>query len=206
MKRKRNDDGAEDDGASQHSREKRRRTVREGGSNEHRKVTRDITPGTSRKDTPPRSGRHTSFPSRKFDFSFTGTRGRGPSYIEKDVERMRRWMLLSGTSFYTWPHHDAAGLLTWTMLLTGMKLWSYVVPNDPKTDLESAAKQYVDLINAMDHISIDTENQLPNMATAHNFFLAPNTILWSIFSSTSDKRLINIVLIVYRARECPTTS
>ena len=181
MKRKRNndrDDNEDDnDSASQDGREKRRKTVRESGSNKRRKVTRDITPGASREDRTPKDGRRTSVPTRKFDFTFTGTRGRGPSYIEKDVERMRRWILLSGTSFYTWPHHDAAGLLTWTMLLTGMKLWSYVVPNDPKTDLESAAKQYVDLINAMDHISIDTENQLPDMATAHNFFLAPNTIL-----------------------------
>ena len=128
-------------------------------------------------DTTPGVGSSRKFPARRFDFKFTGTRGAGPSYIEKDVEKMRRWMLLSGASFYTWPHHDAAGLLTWSMLLAGMKLWSYVVPNDPETDAESAARQYVELVNAMDHISVDTENQLPDMATAHNLFLAPNTIL-----------------------------
>ena len=86
-------------------------------------------------------------------------------------------MLLSGASFYTWPHHDNAGLLTWTMLLTGMKLWSYVVPKDPATDAESASRQYVELVKAMDHISVDTENRVPELATAHNLFLAPNTIL-----------------------------
>lgn len=176
MKRKRNDDDDDDEGdnykAPEGGRGKRRRTVREGPSNGRRKVTRDITPGASTEATTPKG-----FPTRKFDFSFTGTRGRGPSYIENDVEKMRRWMLLSGVSFYTWPHHDAAGLLTWTMLLTGMKLWSYIVPNDPETGSESSSKQYVELINAMDHISVDTENRLPDMATAHNFFLAPNTIL-----------------------------
>ena len=79
--------------------------------------------------------------------------------------------------FFTWPHHDAAGLLTWTMLHTGMKIWSYIVPKKPADTIESASKTYVELVNALDHISVDTENQLPDLATAHNFFLAPNTIL-----------------------------
>ena len=128
-------------------------------------------------DKVPKADSRNKFPTRRFDFKFTGTRGAGPSYIESDVEKMRRWMLLSGASFYTWPHHDTGGLLTWSMLLTGMKLWSYVVPNDPAIDAESASRQHVELVNAMDHISVDTENRLPDMATAHNLFLAPNTIL-----------------------------
>lgn len=79
--------------------------------------------------------------------------------------------------FFTWPHHDAAGLLTWTMLHTGMKIWSYIIPKNPARDTEGASKQYVELVKAMEHISVDTENQLPKLATVHNFFLAPNTIL-----------------------------
>ena len=179
IKRKRADDTADEDNTDEHwdRRDKRRKTGRERDSEERRKTKHGIASVVPEGDTTPGVGSSRKFPARRFDFKFTGTRGAGPSYIEKDVEKMRRWMLLSGASFYTWPHHDAAGLLTWSMLLAGMKLWSYVVPNDPETDAESAARQYVELVNAIDHISVDTENRLPDMATAHNLFLAPNTIL-----------------------------
>lgn len=179
IKRKREDHKEDEDRTIEQldQRDKRRRTARERDHEDRRKSKHDITSVAPKEDTTPVVGSGQKFPTQKFDFKFTGTRGTGPSYIESDVDKMRRWMLLSGASFYTWPHHDAAGLLTWSMLLTGMKMWSYVVPNDPETDAELAARQYVELVEAMDHISVDTENRLPDIATAHNLFLAPNTIL-----------------------------
>ena len=112
-----------------------------------------------------------------FNFKYTGIRGAGPEHIESDIDWMRRWMLLSSMQFYTYPHHDAAGLVTWTTLLNGMKLWSYIVPKNPESDPEASSKQYVELIKAMNHISIDTENKLPELAVSHNFFLSPKTLL-----------------------------
>lgn len=84
---------------------------------------------------------------------------------------------MSSPLFYTYPHHDAAGLATWTTLLNGMKLWSYVVPKNPESKPEAASRQYIELIKAMNHISIDTENRLPELAVSHNFFLSPGTLL-----------------------------
>lgn len=138
-----------------------------------------ISPKNKQKHTslPPADDRiPAEFTNREFTFKHAGIRG-GPEYIESDVEEMRRWILLSAALFYTWPHHDAAGLLTWTLLLTGMKLWSYVVPKNPANDEETASRQYIELVEAMNHISVDTENRLPEIATAHNFFLAPNATL-----------------------------
>lgn len=141
---------------------------REGRSSQQRQKTTSSSPS----DHPIPA----EFINRKFNFKHAGTKG-GPEYIESDVDKMRRWILLSAALFYTWPHHDAAGLITWISLLTGMKIWSYIVPKNPADDEETASKQYIELVEAMNHISVDTENRLPDIATAHNFFLAPNTIL-----------------------------
>ncbi|KAI0082939.1 hypothetical protein BDY19DRAFT_999052 [Irpex rosettiformis] len=115
-------------------------------------------------------------PNGPFNFQYSCTAG-GPGMVERDVDRMRRWMLLSSPHFYTYPHHDAAGLVTWTTLLNGLKIWSYVLPKQQPRDMESASEAYVEVIEAGNHIVVDTENRLPELATCHNFFLFPNTLL-----------------------------
>ena len=175
-KRKRGDDSdddVDDKTTSSAGKPKRARSARERSkqnARDHTQKTSGALHSTTDKD---KSGSA----SRTFDFKYTGIRGLGPEHIESDVDWMRRWMLLSSSNFYTYPHHDAAGLVTWTTLLNGMKLWSYIVPKNPESDPEAASKQYVDLIKAMNHISVDTENRLPELAVAHNFFLSPQTLL-----------------------------
>ena len=177
LKRKREehsgDNGDEDEEprAKSSKRPKKANTRNRQDTRGHRAQTSSneahVTPEDSRSGSSP----------RPFDFKYTGIRGTGPEYIDSDVDWMRRWMLLSSRLFYTYPHHDAAGLVTWTTLLNGMKLWSYVVPKNPESEPEAASRQYIELIKAMNHISIDTENRLPELAVSHNFFLSPGTLL-----------------------------
>ncbi|KAI0091803.1 hypothetical protein BDY19DRAFT_904403 [Irpex rosettiformis] len=111
------------------------------------------------------------------EFQYLGVRGEGAIMVERDVDRMRRWMLLGSSQFYTYPHHDAAGLVTWTCLLNGLKIWSYILPKEQPKNMEHASKIYTEIIQSLHHIGIDTENRLPAIATAHNLFLAPSTLL-----------------------------
>ncbi|KAI0085722.1 hypothetical protein BDY19DRAFT_908924 [Irpex rosettiformis] len=111
------------------------------------------------------------------EFQYTGTRNEGALTVERDVDRMRRWMLLGSSHFYTYPHHDAAGLVTWTCLLNGLKIWSYIVPKEQPKNMEDASKIYTKLIQSLHHIGVNTENRLPSLATTHNLFLFPGTLL-----------------------------
>ncbi|KAI0086701.1 hypothetical protein BDY19DRAFT_995711 [Irpex rosettiformis] len=116
-------------------------------------------------------------PSGAFEFEYSGMRNEGAVNVERDVDRMRRWMLLGSAQFYTYPHHDAAGLITWTCLLNGLKIWSYVLPKEQPKNMEQASKVYTEVIQSLHHIERDTENLLPTIATAHNLFLFPGTLL-----------------------------
>ncbi|KAI0083681.1 hypothetical protein BDY19DRAFT_998365 [Irpex rosettiformis] len=119
----------------------------------------------------------TEVSSKPFEFKYSGIRGEGTIMVERDVDRMRRWMLLGSSQFYTYPHHDAAGLVTWTRLLNGLKIWSYILPKKQPKNLEQSSKVYTEIIQSLHHIGSDTENRLPALATAHNLFLFPGTLL-----------------------------
>lgn len=125
-----------------------------------------------------RSSSNNPKPKNDFDFQYTGFSGERPEYTEWDVDRMRRWLILSSAMFYTYPHHDTAGLTTWVELLSGLKIWSYIVPKDRATDAKTASEQYTEMIAALNHISMDTENRLPALASVHNIFLFPGTLLY----------------------------
>ena len=167
------DDDTDGDNECEEKKPKRARIAQNRSGRDTRRNNQDV----SREHRSTSDDNGVRPPPRPFNFRYTGLRGAGPQHIETDVDWMRRWMLLSSPLFYTFPHHDAAGLVTWTTLLSGMKLWSYIVPKNPESKPEAAARQYVELIKAMNHISIDTENKLPELAVSHNFFLSPNTLL-----------------------------
>lgn len=113
----------------------------------------------------------------KFVFEYTGIRSHGGKTMEQDIDFKRRWIILTGRFFLTWAHHDTAGFITWIRMLTGLKIWSCLVPKNLSDDAETASAQYLELVNALNHYGDFTENLLPNLADVHNFFLFPGTIL-----------------------------
>jgi hypothetical protein len=52
----------------------------------------------------------------------------GMQIIRADAWKQQHWHLLTHARFPTWVHHDAAGLLTWVKVGTGMKIWEVFQP------------------------------------------------------------------------------
>ena len=149
--------------------------VNPGAKND--KIPEPNTPTNSVNDSVDAKG-NARFPSTSsFDFKPSGVLKEGAQWIENDVEKMKRWMLLSGSSFLTWPHYDAGGLGTWTQLLNGLKIWIFLVAKNRAKDVETGSKQMLELTMAMSHLTVETENLLPNLADPHVFFLFPGTLL-----------------------------
>ena len=103
----------------------------------------------------------------------------GPQVIENDVGRARRWALASGNTFYTYPHYDAAGFCTWSMLSTGTKVWSYLRPKvHDEASTTEASQTILQLAGAAaTSESTSAPEEIPKLATAHNLFLTPGTLL-----------------------------
>ncbi|KAI6042282.1 hypothetical protein EDC04DRAFT_2601068 [Pisolithus marmoratus] len=49
----------------------------------------------------------------------------GVHTMHEDAERLWGWDLLTHGGFLTYPHHDAEGLCTYIMVLSGTKIWGY---------------------------------------------------------------------------------
>ena len=103
----------------------------------------------------------------------------GPEIMEHDVNRARRWALASQHTFFTYPHYDASGFCTWSMITTGTKVWSYISLDVSKTrTLQEASQQSINLASAAATTdSVDAPEVFPKLATAHNLFLTPGTLL-----------------------------
>ena len=103
----------------------------------------------------------------------------GPGQREFDITRWRRWALASGNTFYTYPHYDASGLCTWSMITVGMKVWSYLRPKiDDPTSIPEAAKAFINVANAAGSVNYGkASTTLPAMVGLHNLFLTPGTLL-----------------------------
>lgn len=102
----------------------------------------------------------------------------GPSVLEHDVNRLRRWALLTGDGFYTYPHYDASGLCTWMQVSTGVKIWSYLRIRNADTDTASSSKQFIKVVNSAGIWNYKTASKkLPTLADLHNLFLTPGTLL-----------------------------
>ena len=101
----------------------------------------------------------------------------GPRNIDNDIINTRRWTLLAGSQFLTYPHRDAAGLCTWTALGCGEKIWCYLMPKIVPTTSEEASKLWLRLSQIIDHINNAPEDDLPDFANFYVFFLKPGTLL-----------------------------
>ena len=103
----------------------------------------------------------------------------GPAFKEADLTTWRHWALAAGHAFYTYPHYDASGLCTWTMITEGMKVWSYLVPKDQGVGgMLSASKISVELANAAGPSQYNkASTTMPKMANLHNLFLTPGSLL-----------------------------
>lgn len=101
----------------------------------------------------------------------------GPSETNYDLLTYRRWVLLSGGGFVTWPHYDAAGFCTWTLLTCGAKLWGYVLPKKEGITTSEASKIYLEMAQAMDLYYGSPETDVPHLADIFNLLLTPGTLL-----------------------------
>lgn len=103
----------------------------------------------------------------------------GPQVRENDIQRSRRWCLASGHTFFTYPHYDAAGFCTWSMVTTGTKVWSYLRPDlGDNTSTREASKIILRLVKAsITTESVEAPEAIPKVATPHNLFLTPGTLL-----------------------------
>lgn len=54
----------------------------------------------------------------------------GPQTMHFDSWRSGGWDVMTHAGFLTYPHHDAGGLLTFSYVRTGAKLWGYVQLDD----------------------------------------------------------------------------
>lgn len=50
----------------------------------------------------------------------------GPQLMHFDNWRGSGWDVITHGGFLTYPHHDAAGLLTFSYMRAGAKLWGYI--------------------------------------------------------------------------------
>ena len=103
----------------------------------------------------------------------------GPEIMEHDVNHAQRWGLTSQHTFFTYPHYDTSGFCTWSMITTGTKVWSYISLNVSETrTLQEASQQSINLASvAATTESVDAPEVIPKLATAHNLFLTPGTLL-----------------------------
>ena len=60
--------------------------------------------------------------------SSKGTRATllGPQIVHFDTWRTVGWDVMTHGCFLTFPHHDAAGMLTYSHIRTGAKIWAYI--------------------------------------------------------------------------------
>lgn len=103
----------------------------------------------------------------------------GPGVKEIDLGRTRYWALASGHTFYTYPHYDASGMGTWSIVTAGIKVWSYLRCNisNPRGTVDTS-KAIVDIANALGPTVYEkTPTLVPTMATPHNIFLTAGTLL-----------------------------
>jgi hypothetical protein len=85
----------------------------------------------------------------------------GIQYARADLWKQQHWHLLTHAGFPTSIHHDAAGVLSWVKVGTGMKIWEILQPlhsfeKEKEEDTLSAYSQMVqgtlsDPENAKDH-------------------------------------------------------
>ena len=103
----------------------------------------------------------------------------GPALKEADVTTWRHWALAAGHAFYTYPHYDASGLCTWTMITEGMKVWSYLVPKDQGVGgMVFATKVSIELANAAGPSQYNNAlTTMPKLTNLHNLFLTPGSLL-----------------------------
>ncbi|KAI0747473.1 hypothetical protein BC629DRAFT_920579 [Irpex lacteus] len=113
----------------------------------------------------------------EFTFTYNCTNGNGAVSYGRDIDKWRRWLLLTTAMFFTWPHHDASGLCTWMLLTCGLKIWCYIVPKDLADNPTEASKAYIELIRASNHIALPTEELLPGIAEVYIVFLEPDVLL-----------------------------
>jgi hypothetical protein len=62
----------------------------------------------------------------------------GPQLMHYDNWRSSGWDVITHRGFLTYPHHDAAGLLTFSYIRTGAKLWGYLVLDGVDDDDQEA--------------------------------------------------------------------
>ncbi|KAI0061573.1 hypothetical protein BV25DRAFT_1916921 [Artomyces pyxidatus] len=72
----------------------------------------------------------------------------GPPFVLVDAERRRGWRIATHGGALTFPHHDAAGLCTYTYAVGGSRLWGFQRPEPfeadfSRKDLQEAIRDHV---------------------------------------------------------------
>jgi hypothetical protein len=89
--------------------------------------------------------------------------------LDWDATRTDSWALFATGGAFTWPHTDAAGLVTFVVCKKGTKIWSYLVPKEQQKD---PLKWYHEMVeNCRD------EEYLAAHATPMNLVLTPGSIV-----------------------------
>lgn len=108
-----------------------------------------------------------------------------PNVIQQDLNDARRWALLSGPGFYSFPHVDGSGLASYLAMTCGVKYWAVLWPKEPITGdtaaiyrekTEAAFRIYAQIARYSNNYT-QAPIVLPDMTTVHVFKLAPGMLL-----------------------------
>jgi hypothetical protein len=93
----------------------------------------------------------------------------GIRQLDWDATRLDSWALFATGGAFTWPHTDAAGLVTFVVCKKGTKIWSYLVPKEHQKD---PLKWYHETVK-----NCREEGYLASHATPMNLVLTPGSIV-----------------------------
>jgi hypothetical protein len=94
------------------------------------------------------------------------------SALEFDVLKLAIWGLFASVGAFTWPHYDAAGLATYVVCKTGVKLWSYLKSIHSNLEDNQHMARYLAMVKQCENY-----DAISSLASPMNVLLTPGTIL-----------------------------
>jgi hypothetical protein len=104
--------------------------------------------------------------------ALAGNNSFGPFAFEYNISRLLSWALFATSGSFTWPHHDAGGLLTYVICKKGIKLWSYLGLISSDDGKPYSMRDYLEAVKRC-----NKHKNLPDLAVPENILLMPGTIV-----------------------------
>jgi hypothetical protein len=112
--------------------------------------------------------------------------------MQANLLNLQKWAICTGEGFFTYPHIDGSGQLTWMLPHTGTKIWIYFTLkptvrdqyNEParqsrkrvKRDLATPFDTYTEALKIV-HEFVEAPEVLPSLLEAHVILLQPGDLL-----------------------------